>query len=93
MADTDLAARINFALFEMIGDLAFHLYPGKRDQLRSRISDVFPDWPPERITEEIRASFRNYYADRFIINLVPHLDSVKIDQIATLEGEEYSKRP
>jgi lauroyl/myristoyl acyltransferase len=87
-----LPPRINFALFEMIGDLAFHLYPGKREQLRSRISGIFPDWPPERVTEEIRACFRNYYTDRFIINLVPSFDSVKIDQIATLEGEAHLKK-
>jgi lauroyl/myristoyl acyltransferase len=87
-----LPPRINFALFEMIGDLAFHLYPGKRNQLRSRISGIFADWPSERVTEEVRACFRNYYADRFIVNLVPGLNSLKIDQIATLEGEEHLKK-
>jgi lauroyl/myristoyl acyltransferase len=87
-----LPPRINFALFEMIGDLVFHLYPGKRAHLRSRISGAFSDWPAERVTEEIRACFRNYYADRFIINLVPGLDNVKIEQIATLEGEEHLKK-
>jgi lauroyl/myristoyl acyltransferase len=86
-----LPSRISFALFEMIGDLAFYLYSGKRDQLRVRISGVFPDWQPGKVTEEIRACFRNYYADRFLITLIPGLDSVKIDQIATLEGEEHLK--
>ncbi len=86
-----LPLRIDFILFEKIGDLAFHLYPGKRDQLRSRISNLFPGWGPERVLEETRACFRNYYADRFIINLVPGLDGVRIDEIACLEGEEHLK--
>jgi lauroyl/myristoyl acyltransferase len=87
-----LPPRINFALFEMVGDLAYYLYPEKRDQLRSRISGIFVTWPPERVREEIRACFRNYYADRFIINLMPGLDSAKVDKIGILEGEEHLKK-
>ncbi len=84
-----LPPRVNFMLFERVGDLAFRLYSGKRALLASRISSVFPNWDRARVEAETRACFRNYYADRFIINLVPMLDGGSIDEIAALEGEEH----
>jgi len=84
-----LSPRASFSLFELIGDLAFHIYPGKRALLFSRISNIFSDWAAERVTTEVRACFRNYYADRFIVNLVPLLNSKNISEIACLRGEEH----
>ncbi len=84
--------RIAFALFEACGDLAYRIYPAKRALLDARFSKVFPDMEPRMRDAEVRACFRNYYADRFIINLVPRLDYARICTIATLEGEEHLQK-
>ena len=89
---TMLPLRTRFALAELIGDLAFFIYRGKKEQLSSRLSPLFPGRPPGRIRKEVRACFRNYYADRFIINMVPGLDGERIDQIAAMDGEEHLRR-
>ena len=80
---------INFILFEKLGDFASYLYSNKRALLYSRISNVFPEWGPLRVGHEVRACFRNYYVDRFIVTLTPRLNSRLIDQIAFLEGEDH----
>ncbi len=84
-----LSPHSNFSLFEMIGDLACHLYRGKQALLFSRISSIFSDWAAERVTSEVRVCFRNYYADRFIVNLVPLLNGNNISEIAYLQGEAH----
>lgn len=88
-ATTALPPRRSFALFESLGSFAYFLYRGKRALLTERISRAFPDWDPAKVDAEVRACFRNYFADRFIINLIPRLSRDSIEQLATLEGENH----
>ncbi|MFZ5447752.1 MAG: lysophospholipid acyltransferase family protein [Thermodesulfobacteriota bacterium] len=84
-----LPLRTTFRLFEACGDLAFVLYRKKRELLDRRLGLALPHFTPAQRRTAIRASFRNYFADRFLINLVPGLDRYRIDRIACLEGEEH----
>jgi len=79
----------DIAIFEAIGDLAYYLYGSKRALLAGRMAKVFPQMDPAALQVEVRASFRNYFVDRFIINLLPALDRRGIDRIAVLEGAEH----
>lgn len=87
-----LPLALNFALFEACGDLAYHLYRPKRALLDHHLAHVFPRMTAAARRAEVRASFRNYFVDRFIINLLPALDRTSIDRIAVLEGEEHLRR-
>ncbi len=79
-------------LFEACGDLAFASYPKKRALLDRRLALAFPHLSPSQRLFNIRASFRNYFVDRFLINLVPDLDANRIDGLAWLDGGEYLKQ-
>jgi lauroyl/myristoyl acyltransferase len=87
-----LPLQANLAIFEAFGDLAYHLYPQKRALITRRLAEVFPQMGPEARVAEVRASFRNYFVDRFIINLLPGLDRTRIDRLAILEGEEHLRQ-
>jgi lauroyl/myristoyl acyltransferase len=82
----------DIAIFEAIGDLAYHLYRSKRALLASRMAKIFPQMEPAALLAEVRASFRNYFVDRFIINLLPVLNRQRLDRIAALEGAEHLQR-
>jgi lauroyl/myristoyl acyltransferase len=79
-------------LFEACGDLAFAMFRQKSALLDRRLALVFPGLSPAQRQTAIRASFRNYFVDRFLINLVPDLDGNRIDRLAYLEGEEHLRR-
>jgi lauroyl/myristoyl acyltransferase len=79
-------------LFEACGDLGFILYRNKRTLLDRRLACALPHLTPAQRQANIRASFRNYFVDRFLINLVPDLDGSRIAGLAYLEGEEYLRQ-
>jgi len=79
-------------LFEACGDLAFVSYPKKRTLLDRRLALAFPHLSQSQRLFNIQASFRNYFVDRFLINLVPDLDGSRIDGLACLDGEEYLRQ-
>jgi lauroyl/myristoyl acyltransferase len=84
-----LPLQAKLRLFEACGDFAFALFRGKRALLDRRLALALPHLTPAQRRVAIRASFRNYFADRFLINLVPDLTSARIDRLARLEGEEH----
>lgn len=84
-----LPLRTTLRLFEACGDLAFVLYRQNRALLNRRLGLALPHLTPAQRWAAIRASFRNYFVDRFLINLVPVLDGTRIDRLACLEGEEH----
>jgi lauroyl/myristoyl acyltransferase len=79
-------------LFEACGDLAFARFGEKRALLDRRLGLALPGLSPAQRQTAIRESFRNYFADRFLINLLPDLDARRIDGLACLEGEEHLRR-
>lgn len=87
-----LPLRAKMRLFEWCGDLAFALYRHKRALLARRLALALPHLSPAQRLENVRASFRNYFVDRFLINLIPDLDGKKIDRLAGLEGEEHLRQ-
>lgn len=82
----------NLAIFEAFGDLAYHIYSPKRALITRRLAQAFPQMGSAAQLAEVRASFRNYFVDRFIINLLPRLDRTRIDRLAILEGEEHLRQ-
>jgi lauroyl/myristoyl acyltransferase len=82
----------NLAIYEAFGDLAYHIYSPKRALITRRLAQVFPQMGSAAQLAEVRASFRNYFVDRFIINLLPSLDRTHIDRLAVLEGEEHLRQ-
>jgi KDO2-lipid IV(A) lauroyltransferase len=87
-----LPLKARLRLFETCGDLAFALFRGKRLLLDRRLALALPELTPGQRRAAIRASFRNYFVDRFLINLLPDLDGARIDHLAYLEGEEHLRR-
>lgn len=87
-----LPLKARMRLFEACGDLAFACYPQKRALLDRRLALAVPQLSPGQREAAVRAGFRNYFVDRFLINLVPDLDSTRIDQLACLEGEEHLRQ-
>jgi len=79
-------------LFEACGDLAFIFFRQKRALLDRRLALALPQLTPAQRRTAIRASFRTYFADRFLINLVSDLDGARIDRLACLEGEEHLRQ-
>jgi KDO2-lipid IV(A) lauroyltransferase len=84
-----LPLRTRMRLFEACGDLAFARFGEKRALLDRRLGLALPRLTPAQRQTAIQESFRNYFADRFLINLVPDLDARRIDRLACLEGEEH----
>jgi phosphatidylinositol dimannoside acyltransferase len=87
-----LPLRAKMRLFEFCGDIAFAIYTKKRTLLDRRLALALPHLSSAQRLESIRASFRNYFVDRFLINLVPDLDGNRIDSLASLDGEEYLRQ-
>jgi phosphatidylinositol dimannoside acyltransferase len=87
-----LPLRTKMRLFEYCGDFAFTIYKKKRTLLDRRLALALPHLTSSQRQENIRASFRNYFVDRFLINLVPDLDGHQIDSLASLDGEEYLRQ-
>jgi lauroyl/myristoyl acyltransferase len=84
-----LPLRTRFALYEQCGDAAFYSYRKKRAILGKRLSLAYPHLSPAQRLGTVRTIFRTYFVDRFLINLIPDLDSRRIDELADVDGEEY----
>jgi len=84
-----LPLSFNFFLFEAMGDLACCLKREKRALLISRLSVLFPHMTCSERMRQVRSCFRNYFVDRLLINLIPHLNHENVHNIAKVQGEEH----
>jgi KDO2-lipid IV(A) lauroyltransferase len=69
-----------------IGRLAWHIARRERKKALANLTIAFPDWPPAKRLETIRAMFRHLGMTLFEITWLPNLDAGRREETCVIEG-------